>query len=86
MRAGIVCDVDASDSAVGKDASEHADDDGARIARIDRNLRNLAGAGQPREAPRLTAVGRMPDAVAGFDVVARIRLAGADPNISELDA
>src|ERR1700722_13684667 len=70
--AAVVRDVDAARGAVGEDSSENADDHGARIARIDGNLRNPPPPGQSRKAPRRAAVGRMPDAITGFDVVARI--------------
>src|SRR5665213_1023918 len=53
----------------------------SQIARIQDHPRDLRGLREPAARPGLAAVGRVVDAVARDHVVARPRLAGADPHV-----
>ena len=57
---------------------ERRDQHDIRIARVDEDLADVARALEADVTPALAAVARAVDAVAGGDVVARVRLAGAD--------
>src|SRR5579884_387851 len=67
---------DAARRAVAEEVSEHAYRHAARVARIDRDRRDRSGVVEAGVGPMLPAVARMPDAVAFFRLVARVRLAG----------
>src|SRR5579863_4112523 len=74
MRSAIARYDDAARRTVGKHVAENADDDRARIARVDRDARNVRGSVESEVRPGLPAVARMPHAIPRLDVVARIAL------------
>ena len=54
---------------------------GVAVRRVDDDLRDALGVRQAHVRPGLAAVGRLVDAVADRDAVARPRFAGADPDV-----
>ena len=81
VRAAVVRDEHATRRAVAKHVPQHADDHGARIARIERDRGDRARVVEARVAPGLAAVRGMPHARAFLDGVARVGFAGADPHV-----
>src|SRR5262249_54470064 len=62
------------------EAAQRADVDGVRVLGVDHNLADLEGLLEAHVLPGLAAVGGLVDAVAPGNRVARVGLAGADPD------
>src|SRR4029078_1874871 len=72
--------VDAAVVAVAPQLARHADVDGVGAARVDEDLGDALRVRQAHVGPTVAAVGRLVDAVADRDAVARPRLAAAHPH------
>src|SRR5205823_3923008 len=60
--------------------AQRADVNGVGVLRVDDDLADLEGLFQAHALPGLTTVGGLVDAIAVGDAIARVALAGADPD------